>query len=218
MAEHRPRLLVLDPFVRIQSIDENSATEVSRLLAGLTALKRSFDLAILLVHHVRKNGAGHPGQALRGSGDLRAWGDSNLFLKQHAGRLELHGEHRAAPAMDPVTVELVTAPDDRCTHFEVVSNGQSKTPSPTLDARIVEALEASGQPMTRTSLRETLRVNNQRLGDALADLQGAGRLFRDQHGWRLAGSFRSKPLGEIRNKTIVDADKRRLQAITSPSP
>jgi hypothetical protein len=39
----RPRLLVLDPFVRVHSVDENSASEVSRLLADLTTLKRTYE-------------------------------------------------------------------------------------------------------------------------------------------------------------------------------
>lgn len=202
----RPRLLVLDPFVRVQSIDENSATEVSRLLAGLTALKRSFDLAILLVHHVRKNGAGHPGQALRGSGDLRAWGDSNLFLKLRGEHLQLQGEHRAAPAMDPVNLKLLTRPDGHCTHLEVVSDDTLRPTSPSLSARILEALQGSEHPLTRTALRLELRVNNQRLGETLADLEHSGQVHRDSRGWRPSVSFRSQPLQSERNGTVLIAD------------
>jgi hypothetical protein len=212
----RPRLLILDPFVRVQSIDENSATEVSRLLAGLTALKRSFDLAILVVHHVRKNGSGHPGQALRGSGDLRAWGDSNLFLRQRGDCLQLQGEHRAAPAMDPVSLKLVTPSDGSSTHFEVAQNDNPRQPSPDLTARVVEALRDIDEPLTRAALRQTLRVNNQRLGDVLADLQRSGQLLRDRRGWRLSPSFRSLPLAEVRNGTAAPADSRRLHGLPLP--
>ena len=45
----RPRLLVLDPFVRIAAIDENSAAEVSAVLASLRALQRDHQLAVLVV-------------------------------------------------------------------------------------------------------------------------------------------------------------------------
>jgi len=51
----RPRLLLLDPLVRLHRIDENNATEVAQLLAGLRDLQRRFDVAIVLVHHTRKN-------------------------------------------------------------------------------------------------------------------------------------------------------------------
>lgn len=204
VAAVRPKLLVLDPFVRVHGADENSASEVSRLLATLTALKRAFDVAVLIVHHVRKNGAAHPGQALRGSGDLRAWGDSNLFLRDRAGSLELSGEHRAAPPLDAVQLELVTA-GDGATHLELASaDGGEQAVSVSLDAEVVEALSRAEGSMTRTALRRQLRVNNQRLGDALTRLEEAGALRRDRDGWRLSSSFCSSSLGEERNGTPFD--------------
>jgi len=201
VAAVRPKLLVLDPFVRVHSADENSASEISRLLATLTALKRAFEVAVLLVHHVRKNGAAHPGQALRGSGDLRAWGDSNLFLRDRAGSLELSGEHRAAPPLDAVGLELVTN-GDGTTHLELAGLAEQTAPV-SLDADVVEALGQAASPMTRTALRSRLRVNNQRLGDALARLEEAGALLRDRDGWRLSSAFCSPPLGKERNGTAL---------------
>lgn len=202
VAAVRPRLLVLDPFVRVHSVDENSATEIARLLSGLTALKRSFDLAVLVVHHVRKNGAGHPGQTLRGSGDLRAWGDSNLFLRARGDSLELQAEHRTAPAMDPVSLTLASGPGG-APHLQLVASHQPHAPSPSLAGRVVDLLRAAGQPMTRTAIRHDLQVNNQRLGDALADLHASRTLQRDQRGWALTEPFRSQPLGNARNGTMV---------------
>jgi hypothetical protein len=198
----RPRLLVLDPFVRVQTIDENSASEVSRLLADLTALKRTFDLAILLVHHTRKNGAGHPGQSLRGSGDLRAWGDTNLFLRQRRDLLQLSGEHRSAPALEPISLNLISSPPS---HLAIVNQVQSKPAETSLGARVIEALEQAGTPRTRLALREQLRVNNQRLGDALTLLESNGQIERGSNGWRLSTSFRSDPMGQHQNGTHLRA-------------
>jgi len=98
-----PRLLVLDPFVRLHRVDENDAGQVSAVLGYLRALQRSLDVAVLVVHHARKNGGagGQAGQSLRGSGDLHAWGDSNLYLRRHQGALSLTIEHRAAPHPTP---------------------------------------------------------------------------------------------------------------------
>ena len=205
VATIRPRLLVLDPFVRIHhSIDENSAKDVSRLLSSLTELKRSYNLAILLVHHVRKNGSGHPGQALRGSGDFRAWSDSNLYLKRHADTLQLVSEHRAAPAIDPLRLKLVTTLDASCPHLAVVADNPSEDLEPSsLSTNVLQALRQAGEPITRTALRQTLRVNNQRLGTALAHLERAGHIHRDSHGWRLSASFCSPPLQESGNDTMI---------------
>jgi RecA-family ATPase len=50
----RPRLLLLDPLVRLHGVDENHATEVAGLLAYFRLLQRKFDLSVILVHHTRK--------------------------------------------------------------------------------------------------------------------------------------------------------------------
>ena len=53
IATLRPKLLILDPFVRLHRIDENASGEVAPLLAYLRELQRRFHLAVLLVHHAR---------------------------------------------------------------------------------------------------------------------------------------------------------------------
>lgn len=199
IARLKPRLLVLDPFVRVQTIDENSASEVSGLLAHLTALKRTFDLAILIVHHTRKNGAGHPGQSLRGSGDLRAWGDTNLFLRQQRDHLQLTGEHRSAPALEPFSLALISNPPS---HLAVFRQEHSEPKETSLSARVIEALQQTKSPRTRLALRQQLHVNNQRLGDALTLLENSGQIERGPNGWRLSPSFRSaQPLAQHQNGT-----------------
>ena len=52
----QPKLLLLDPLVRCHRIDENDAGPVSGLLGFLRTLQREYDLAVAVVHHVRKNG------------------------------------------------------------------------------------------------------------------------------------------------------------------
>jgi hypothetical protein len=101
--EHGARtdfLLLLDPLVRLHGIDENNAGEVAELLAYFRWLQRELDLSVLLVHHTRKNAAVGvaAGVGLRGSSDLHAFGDSNLYLRRTKDRLLLSSEHRAAPA------------------------------------------------------------------------------------------------------------------------
>ena len=94
----RPRLLLLDPLVRLHGIDENNAGEVAELLAYFRSLQRQLELSVLLVHHTRKNAAGGAaaGQGLRGSSDIHAFGDSNLYLRRTKEHLVLSSEHRGA--------------------------------------------------------------------------------------------------------------------------
>ena len=118
----RPRLLVLDPLVRLHGIDENHAGEVAELLGYFRSLQRQLGLSVLLVHHTRKNAGDGvaAGQGLRGSGDIHAFGDSNLYLRRTEQHLILSSEHRAAPASAPVYLELV-ATDAETTHLEVIA-------------------------------------------------------------------------------------------------
>jgi hypothetical protein len=179
----RPRLLLLDPLVRLHGIDENSATEVAGLLAYIRALQRQLDLSVILVHHTRKNAAGGvaAGQGLRGSSDLHAFGDSNLYLRRLHQRLVLLSEHRAAPASPPVSLQLVASPAEM-THLEVVAECREESSANLADQ--VLSLLPDGTAVTRTKLRDTLSVQNQRLGHVLESLEKAGRICHTPAGWR----------------------------------
>lgn len=185
----RPRLILLDPLVRLHAVDENSATEIAQLLASLRDLQRRLDVAVVLVHHTRKaSTAGMPaGQGLRGSTDLHAFGDSNLYLRRVRGHLVLSMEHRAAAAPDPVSLELVTT-DEQAIHLHVtepVPSRDGQNHDGDLDRAVLDTL--AGQPaMTRHALRQELAVQNERLGQALTRLEHKGRIERGGDGWRLS--------------------------------
>jgi len=177
IAQVKPRLLLLDPFVRLHRIDENSANEVARVLDFLRTLQRTHQCAIVLVHHTRKSGARvQPGQALRGSGDFHAFGDSNLYLTHSKSRLRLTFEHRAAQALEPLHLRLVAEP----LHLALADAPQ---PAPSLEQRILELLGGLDAPISRTALRERLRVQNKRLGSALNEMLEQGRVRRTSDGW-----------------------------------
>ena len=136
-----------------------------------------------LVHHVRKASATQPGQALRGSGDLHAWSDSNLYLLHRKDRLELHAEHRSQPAPDPLVVRLHDDP------AHIVVEGSVGTDEPglrPLHRGIVDVL--ARQPMTRTALRENVGIRNETLGEALTWLQARGHVVRRDGRWSVPRS------------------------------
>ncbi len=186
----RPRMLLLDPLVRLHSIDENHAGDVSALLAYLRGLQRQLDTAIVLVHHARKSGSnGQPGQALRGSGDIHAWGDSNLYLRRKDRQLVLVIEHRAAPSPEPVTLELQGTDTP---HLTVVSGDDvARSQAADLDKAVVDLLGSAQRPMTRTAIREQLRARNERIGRALSALAERGEIRRSTRGWCVNASNRS---------------------------
>jgi AAA domain len=190
VARHRPRLLILDPFVRLHRIDENASGEVAPLLAYLRELQRRHGMAVLLVHHAKK-GAGNAraGQALRGSSEFHAWGDSNLYLRRDGDgdQLTLSVEHRAAPPLGPIAVALTQR--GPALALEVVEQAAAPTTAPptSLDDRIVAALAEAGSPIQFADLRERCRVRAATLYERLAALSAAGRIAKTGDGYRLAG-------------------------------
>ena len=188
----RPTLLVLDPFVRLHRIDENAAAEVAPVLAYLRDLERQFHTAVLLVHHARK-GAAHAraGQALRGSSELHAWGDSNLYLRRRGDALCLAIEHRAAPSRDGLVVELRAHGDALALH--VVDRRPSDDhvftpPTVALRERIEHALAEASTPLTRRALRRVCRIRAGTLGPVLAGMLAEGRVTRSPTGYQLVPS------------------------------
>lgn len=190
IAKLQPRLLVLDPFVRLHRIDENASGEVAPLLAYLRELQRRYGLAVILVHHAKK-GAGRirAGQALRGSSEFHAWGDSNLYLRRgdgphEGGDLTLTVEHRAAPALPAITLELVER--GHALALEVSERRPPQMPPPTsLDERITAVLTKTARPVPFLELRGICRVRTASLYQRLAALTATGRLVKSDKGYSL---------------------------------
>jgi len=186
----RPKLLVLDPFVRLHRIDENAAAEVAPLLGYLRGLQRCFHTAVLLVHHARK-GAGHlrAGQALRGSSELHAWGDSNLYLRRKADRLHLTVEHRAAPSGEETLLELAIHGQGLALHpADAPSDAVNLDLAPTALERIEQVLASTSRALSQRELRGACHMRARTVGQALSELIDSGRVLRAGDGYRLAGN------------------------------
>ena len=186
-----PRLLVLDPFVRLHRIDENASGEVAPLLAYLRELQRRHGVAVAVVHHAKK-GAGRvrAGQALRGSSEFHAWGDSNLYLRRNGelrdGELTLSVEHRAASCIPALTLEL--AQRANALALEVVERHTPRLlPHSSVDERIIKALAGGNRPLPFSELRALCRVRTATLYERLAAFAAAGRLVKSEQGYHLTG-------------------------------
>lgn len=179
-----PTLLVLDPFVRLHRIDENASQYVAPLLAYLRQLQRRFEMAVLLVHHARKGGHVRPGQALRGSSELHAWGDSNLYLRRQRDRLQLSIEHRAAPGREGLALEL-DVHDDQVALRVLDEALPATSPAHSVAERVEQALARAPHPLDRRALRAACRMRMTTLLRTLSDLTAAGRVTEREGRFRL---------------------------------
>ena len=181
LTDLQPKLLLLDPLVRLHRLDENSAADISGLLGFLRQLNRQHDVAIVLVHHMAKRTRQDPGQALRGSSDLHAWTDSACYLVQRGQQLRLTVQHRAAPAAEPMLLRLAGGNGEPC---RLQLDGADTAPPPLAEA-VRSQLRQIGAPCSRVTLRQLLRVNNARLGDALRILEQRGLVVHEAGAWCL---------------------------------
>ncbi len=185
-----PRLLLLDPLIRLHRLSENDSQEISGLLGHLRELQRRHDVSVVLVHHASKRPRANPGQSLRGSSDLHAWTDTTALLTRKEDRVLLTLEHRFAPAPAKLVLGLVTG--DGGTGLAIQEDARVPGEDPDLPNAVLAALRKAGHPLRRGELRRQLRLNNHRLGETLHALEQAGRLSRGTEGWTLAEENRAK--------------------------
>ena len=173
-----PRLLVLDPLVRLHGVDENAVADIAPILAFLRDLQRRFATAVVLVHHARKSGATRPGQALRGSSELHAWGDSNLYLRRRDHQIVMTVEHRAAPGLNDVEIELADDGPGPALRLRRQVPDKAVPEPQTAEQRIVEVLAEAEKPLSQAQIRKRAAARNATVSATLQDLIGAGRVER----------------------------------------
>jgi len=197
VASLRPVLLILDPMIRLHRLDENDASQIAGLLSYLRELQRRFQVAVLLVHHARKDSHGsRPGQALRGSSELHGWGDSNLYMRRRGSQLTLTTEHRAAPSQDNIPLQLTES--GSALALTVVTGlpagaapAGSTHPAPAAATpleRVRQVLAELQGPASAERIRELCGMRTASVGESLAALARQGLVVRDARGYRLSGS------------------------------
>ena len=185
----RPRLVLLDPLVRLHGVDENAVADIAPILGFLRDLQRRFETAVLLVHHSRKSGATRPGQALRGTSELHAWGDSNLYLRRRDHQIVMTVEHRAARGLNDIEIEL--ADDGQGAALRLRRQGPVEAvPAPqTAEQRIVEVLAEAERPLSQAQIRQRAAARNATVSATLQELIRDGRVERaSKAGYRLTAT------------------------------
>src|SRR5271170_6972965 len=183
----QPRLLILDPLIRLHRVDENDASQIAALLSYLRLLQRTFQVAVLVVHHARKDAnSTRPGQALRGSSELHGWGDSNLYMRRRGAQLTLSTEHRAAASQDHIPLELTQA--GSALALSVVADDSSVAEpgnEPSALQRVQQILGGLEQPVTVQQLRKLCSLRTTTVCSCLAQLAQTGVVTHDSRGYQL---------------------------------
>jgi hypothetical protein len=188
----QPRLLILDPLIRLHRVDENDASQIAALLSYLRQLQRTFHVAVLVVHHARKDAnATRPGQALRGSSELHGWGDSNLYMRRLGAKLTLSTEHRAAASQDHIPLQLTQ--NGSALALSVANDSSIPEPGsePSALQRVRQILAGLDQPVAVQQLRKLCGLRTATVCSCLAQLAKTGIVTRDSRGYQLNPALQS---------------------------
>ena len=186
----RPLLLILDPLIRLHRVDENDASQIGALLSYLRELQRQFQLAVMLVHHARKDSqASRPGQALRGSSELHGWGDSNLYMRRKGSQLTLTTEHRAAASQDHIPLQLTQAGSALSLTVCETPAVAPAAPAPTPVERVRQTMAQLQEPAPLTHLRKLCGMRTAAVCSALTELSAKGEVVREAKGYQLKLPF-----------------------------
>ena len=188
----QPHLLILDPLIRLHRVDENDASQIAALLSYLRQLQRTFHVAVLVVHHARKDAnAIRPGQALRGSSELHGWGDSNLYMRRRGDQLTLSTEHRAAASQDHILLQLTQTGSALALSVASDSSIAEPDPEPSALQRVHQILAGLDQPVTVHQLRKLCGLRTATVCSCLAQLADNGVVSHDSRGYQLTRPMQS---------------------------
>jgi hypothetical protein len=188
IALHQPKLLIIDPLVRIHGADENASGPMAALLGYFRALQRKNAVSIILIHHSGKRISTRAGYSLRGSSDFYAWTDCLLSLECRHEQHRLSVEHRSAPGSGPFTIELVTPLSPELgPHLTLCRDDETDAPQShdSLNERILQLLSKSTEPLSAETIRMSFRTRKQRLLETLRDLVANGRIVKLPGGYAL---------------------------------
>ena len=177
----RPKLLILDPFIRIHSIDENSSGEVARLLAFLRSINRIFKVAISVVHHASKRGNTRPGQMLRGSSEFHAWGDSNLYLQRNRDeKILLTIEHRSESSKAGIALSLF----ERGNALALLETDVLSNPQVSNEEKIYAFVDASDGQVSLEQIREEVKMRRNTVCEIVKSLVNQNKLSKTNAGYQ----------------------------------
>lgn len=197
----RPKLLILDPFVRLHRIDENNSGEVAPILANLRLLQRTYGVSIVVVHHAKKGASAvRAGQALRGSSEFHAWGDCNLYLRRDSKEnLTLSIEHRAEASISGIPLRLKTEGEALSLQLDPDrDNPESEGQGDPLDAtdlpvirsksnpseiKILKLLKESTVPLSMRALRDACGIRSASACAAVQSLIKTGQVSSSEQGY-----------------------------------
>lgn len=152
---HNIELLILDPFYTLHGGDENSASEISRILTGLKKLILKLNIGCILIHHQGKKfehtEGRQAGQKHRGSSAFADVPDGSISLsKSDEQTIEFCSEFRNRESLESMTIKFID---------QKFSVGDSKAKKvDTVSEAILEILKDRGGNASRGDIIDDMQT------------------------------------------------------------
>ena len=110
-----------------------------------------------------------------------------LYLRRFGNELTLTVEHRAAPSLPPIQLELAQQGESLALQLRTTAEAVCEVSVPSsVDDRILRALSHCDRPVPASQLRAQCGVRKATFYAQLEELTRSGRLLRSSEGYRLA--------------------------------
>jgi len=209
IAACRPSLVIVDSLIRVHGSEENSASEMAKVFAGVKSLVREFGCSVIFADHQKKPGLGIVSQdlLLRGTTEKVAFVDTLLSLTRKDGALVV--EHSKSRFALPVPSFVITIEDrgpDQ-TVVRVVGDAEEMRQQAREEKAqdLVQRLLADGSWKSRQELAEAARGSGipvKALDDLLRTLHRQGTVERDD---RKSESGRGNKMAFYRKNPVANS-------------
>jgi hypothetical protein len=175
----QPALLVLDPLASMTTGEENSATEMGRVVRQLRSWRDTHGCAIAVVHHTNKGAAGvgaervRSGMKLRGSSAFYAATEWALWIErpdESAPRIEVRVEQKESEPRRPFAVAF----DESRAELAVIADSITMQVT---DDDIVDAIVERKRRATAKELAADLGIAETTIRDRMTSLVSQRRAY-----------------------------------------
>ena len=184
----RTRLIIIDTLARVRPLSASGGSVYAEDYAIITPLKlfaEAHHLSILLVHHLRKNGASDPMDEISGSTGLTGATDCNMVLQRERGQREAT---LVVTGRDVEEQTLHMTFDEETAHWSLLAN-QSNKPKLSPDRQaIFDLLARTDHPLSPTEIAEMLAMDIAQIRKKLSGMAKAAQISN-------AGRGLYQPLG-----------------------
>jgi predicted transcriptional regulator len=178
---NEPRLIVIDVFARVKGGKGSKETDYDsdyRQAAKLQSIASKHNLALIVIHHTRKQSADDPFDEVSGTRGLTGAADTVLVLKRDGGTKQpvIYGRGR-----DLEEVETAVQFDKDAGRWEII--GEAWQVADTHERReIQQVLGRSTDPLSPKEIAEIIGKSSANVQKMLSKMEDAGQVTRASRG------------------------------------